>query len=116
MSPRCHHMKREEKESLLRIYATNLQDLREHKIPNPESKAVKNTAKLFGSSSSTLRKVLKEKRLFGNVKGAPYPRDTLNLFDKLTVSQKDALRSTVHSEIKKCNLKEEGAKYPTTRI
>ena len=70
--------KEETLESILRIYETNLQEFKDLEKPNPESKSVKNVAKLFGSSATTVRKVLKEKRLFGNVKGAPYPRDTLN--------------------------------------
>ena len=59
----CAHVKPfsiEGKKSLLRIYETNLQDLKDHKDPNPESKAVKNTARLYGSNASTLRKNHKE--------------------------------------------------------
>ena len=103
----------EEKKSLLRIHDTHLQDLKD--LENPTSAAVKNTAKLFGSSETTVRRVLKEDYLFGDVKGSPYPRDTLSLFEKLSISQKDALRQTVHQEIKKCIDKIEGAQYPTTK-
>ena len=71
----------------LKIYSTNLEDFKEQQIKNPESQAVKNTARLYGTSSNTLRKILKEKRLYGDVKGSPYPRDTLTLFEKLTISE-----------------------------
>ena len=100
---------------MFKIYEENLQDFKDHKVPKPHAKAVKKTARSFGSSPTTLRNVVKEKGLFGNVRGAPYPRDTITIFEKLSVSQKDQLRTTVHNEIQKCISKEEGAIYPTTK-
>ena len=79
----------EEKKSMFKIYEENLQDFKDHKVPKPHAKAVKKTARSFGSSPTTLRNVVKEKGLFGNVRGAPYPRDTITIFEKLSVSQKD---------------------------
>ena len=52
-----------EKESLVRIYETNLLDLKEQEIARPESTTVKNTARLHGCSASTLRKIVKDQRI-----------------------------------------------------
>ena len=42
-----------------------------------------------------MRSVLKEKKIFGNVIGGPYFRVKESFFEKLTIEQRDMIRSVV---------------------
>ena len=56
---------------------------------------MKSTATAFGSALTTVRKILKEKAIFQDVKGGPYPKIRLSNAQKLTVQQKDSIREAV---------------------
>ena len=82
---------------------------------NPLSEAIKETARLCGTSSKSVRKIIKEKSLFGDFIGPSYSKVRYSVYEKLTIIQRDAIRSKVHEEMQRCTNKEEGAKYPTTK-
>ena len=77
------------------------------------SKAILETSKTFGRSIAMVRSVIKEQKIFGNVLGGPYLKIGKSFFEKLTIDQRDIIRSAVHGELRKCLQKEEEARYPT---
>ena len=46
----------------------------------------------------TIKKVIKEYQLFGDVMDGSGPRDRLTTFEKLSLQQRDAIRKTVSSK------------------
>ena len=75
--------------------------------------AIAETSRISEKSIGIVRNVLKEKQIFGDVIGGPYLRVKKSFLDKLTIEQKEAIRSVVHDEMRKCLNKEEGARYPS---
>ena len=57
--------------------------------------AVKETARRYGTSASSVRKILKEKQHFNNVIDPPNTRVTYTAYEKLTVAQRDQIRKKV---------------------
>ena len=51
-------------------------------------------------SRNTVYKVLKEKKIFGNVLGGSMPHSRLSRFDKLSSEQKEAIRKIVRFKIR----------------
>ena len=80
---------------------------------NSKGMAVKKTADAFGSSPTTVRKVLKEIMIKGKFTEGKSPRNSKSTWESLTIPQRDLIRKKVHDEISKCRNKEEGAIYPT---
>ena len=77
------------------------------------AKAVKTTARYCGRSEQMVRNIIKEKVATGNLLGGPYMRDKKSAFDKLTIEQRESIRSIIHSEMSKVKNKVDGATYPT---
>ena len=77
--------------------------------------AIKTVAATFGTSTKMVRSIVKEKAVTDTVVGGPYPKIRQTCFEKLTIEQKDKLRSLVHDEMRKCLEKEENARYPTVK-
>ena len=57
--------------------------------------AVKETARRYGTSASSVRKILKEKKIYGAVIDPPNTRVTYTAYEKLTLTQKDQIRKKV---------------------
>ena len=57
--------------------------------------ARKKTVEMVPFSRNTVHKVLKEKKIFGNVLGGAMPHSRLSRFDKLSSEQKEAIRKLV---------------------
>ena len=77
---------------------------------NPLLEAVKETARLCGTCSRSVRKTIKEKSLFGDFIGPPYSKIRYSVYEKLALIQRDAIRLKVHERMKKNAFKEEGVK------
>ena len=103
-------LKTREKEALIDHLEVGI-----HEHGYKQSKAIKKTAKYLRRSQKLVRRVLKEKLHFGDVIGGPYTRNTQTIFEKLSIEQKDLIRSIIHEEMRKCQNKEEGAQYPTIK-
>ena len=78
-----------------------------------QAKAMLVTAKYLRRSIKLVRRVVKEKLRLGEVFGDPHSRDTKSTFEKLSIEQKERIRSIIHEEMRKCQNKEVGAQYPT---
>ena len=61
--------------------------------------ARKKTVQMVPFSRNTVHKVLKEKKIFGNVLGGAMPHSRLSRFDKLSSEQKEAIRKIVSFNI-----------------
>ena len=57
--------------------------------------AVRETARLYGTTPKSVRKILKEMKHFGNLVGPPYTRTTHTAYEKLSLSLKDEIRKKV---------------------
>ena len=56
---------------------------------------MKETARLYGTTPNSVRKILKEKKHFGNLIGPPYTRTRYTAYEKLNLSLKDEIRKKV---------------------
>ena len=80
-----------------------------------KSMSIFKIAKSLGSSTTTIRNIVKEFALKGDFLKGPNLKTSQTIFEKLTIPQRDAIRSRVHDEIRKVNNKEEGASFPTNK-
>ena len=63
------------------------------------TQAVKETARRYGTSSASVRKILKEKQYYNTVIDPPNTRVTYTAYEKLTLTQKDQIRKKVISKL-----------------
>ena len=100
---------KKEKQNVIRNYNSYRED------GLSKSMSIFKIAKSLGSSTTTIRKIVKEIAIKGDFVEGPYPKTSQTIFEKLTIPQRDAIRSRVHDEIRKVNNKEEGASFPTNK-